>query len=120
MVRWLRLVCVPPERWVVRIQIHETADVQQAEDYWRHVLGLPEIFFSKATLKRHKPLTRRKNIGSDYHGCLSIYVRQGGQLLQQVEGWLVGALLGAGGALPDQPMPWADECETGREQSAVG
>lgn len=28
MVRWLALVEVPPERWVVRIQIHETADLR--------------------------------------------------------------------------------------------
>lgn len=84
------------------------------------MLGLPEVVFGKATLKRHKPLTRRMNVGSDYHGCMSIYVRQGAQPLQQVEGWVVGALLGAGGAQPHQQMPWAPECETGREQSAVG
>ena len=111
MVRWLRLLDVPPERWVVRIQIHETADLPAAEDHWRHVLGLPDLQFGKAVIKRHKPLTNRKNVGETYHGCASIYVRNGAQLLQQVEGWVVGALLGAGGALPDREMPWVEEWE---------
>lgn len=59
--------------------------------------------FAKASIKRHKPLTTRENVGADYHGCVSIYVRNGAELLQRVEGWVVGALLAAGGALPDRP-----------------
>lgn len=113
MVRWLRLLEVPPERWVVRIQIHETGDVTAAEAYWRHVLGLPDLEFARTTLKKHKPLTNRKNVNEGYSGCLSIYVRNGSELLQRVEGWVVGALLGAGGALPHSPMLWSEECETG-------
>ena len=112
MVRWLRLVGVPPERWVVRIQIHETADIPAAEAHWRHVLGLPDLQFARATIKRHKPLTNRKNVNASYHGCLSIYVRNGSELLQQVEGWVVGALLGVGAALTESPMPWDEGCET--------
>ncbi|MCY7366125.1 MAG: hypothetical protein LH469_12555 [Frankiaceae bacterium] len=115
MVRWLRLVDVPPERWVVRIQIHETGDLLAAEAYWRHVLGLPDLVFGKEAIKRHRPLTNRKNVGSDYHGCVSIYVRRGAELLQEVEGWMVGALMGAGGTLPDLPMPWSEECFTDAE-----
>jgi len=53
------------------------------------------------TIKRHKPLTNRKNVGDTGHGCLSIYVRQGAHMLQQVEGRFVGALLGAGRQLPE-------------------
>lgn len=128
MVRWLRLVKVPPEPWVVRIQIHETGDLPAAEAYWRDVLGLPHLVYGKPTTKRHKPLTNRKNLGSDYYGCVCIYVRCGAGLLQQVEGWMVGALLGSGGALPGQPMLWREdeEWETGKvkeaidKQSAVG
>ena len=112
MVRWLRLVGVPPERWVVRIQIHETADVMAAEAHWRHVLGIPDIQFARPTMKRHKPLTNRKNVNESYHGCLSIYVRNGSELLQQVEGWVVGVLLGVGGALPESSMLWDEGCET--------
>jgi transposase len=111
MVRWLRLLEIPPERWVVRIQIHETADLAGAEAHWRHVLGVPELEFGKALIKRHKPLTNRRNVGETYHGCASIYVRNGAQLLQQVEGWVVGALLGAGGVLPHRAMPWAEGWE---------
>jgi transposase-like protein len=113
MVRWLRLVGVPPERWVVRIQIHETGDLKAAEQYWRHVLGLPELQFGKASIKRHVPRTNRKNVGEGYHGCVSIYVRKGAHLLEQVEGWVVGALLGAGGELPERSMLWSLQCDTG-------
>lgn len=112
MVRWLALVGVPPERWVVRIQIHETGDLLDAERHWRHVLGQPDLEFAKASIKRHKPLTTRKNVGASYHGCVSIYVRNGAELLQQVEGWVVGALLGVGSALPDRALP-GPECHTG-------
>lgn len=105
-VRWLRLLDVPPERWAVRIQIHESADLYAAESYWRHVLGVDDLVFGKAILKRHNPLTRRGNTGSNYHGCASIYVRRGAHLVEQVEGWMVGALLGVGGELPTRPMPW--------------
>lgn len=108
MVRWLRLLAIPPERWVVRIQIHETADLAAAEEHWRHVLGLPELVFAKETIKRHKPRTVRKNVGDGYHGCVSIYVRNGAELLQQVEGWMIGLLLGVGGTLPAEPMLWSD------------
>lgn len=118
MVRWLRLVGVPPERWAVRVQIHETADLTAAEVYWRHVLGLPAIEFGRPAIKRHRPLTNRKNVNEGYHGCLSIYVRNGSELLQQVEGWVVGALLGAGGALPDFPMLWGEGCETEESELA--
>lgn len=112
-VRWLQLLDVPPERWVVRIQIHETADLEAAEVYWRHILGLPELAFGKPVIKRHVPLTRRKNTGQSYHGCARLYVRKGVPLLEQVEGWMVGALLGAGGALPERPMPWPDDAVAG-------
>lgn len=100
---------MPPTRWVVRIQIHEPADVVVAEAHWRHVLGLPDLEFAKTTLKRHRPVTTRKNVGEGYHGCVSIYVRGGAQLLQQVEGWVVGALLGAGGTLPEHPLPCPEQ-----------
>lgn len=125
-VRWLGLVGVPPERWVVRLQIHETADVPAAEQYWRGVLQLPDLVFARATLKRHVPLTRRKNVGADYHGCVTIYVRRGAELLEQVEGRMVGALLGAGGELPGPAPAAAPACEDGEgpgsaaRQSAVG
>jgi hypothetical protein len=126
MVRWLRLVGVPPARWSVRLQIHESADVARAEEYWRHVLGLSELVFQPVTLKRHKPLTSRKNTGDAYHGCVTIYVQRGVPLLEQVEGWVVGALLGCGGRLPQDPMRWGEEDKEANlsysldKQSAVG
>lgn len=111
MVQWLRMLDVSPDRWIARIQIHETADVAAAERYWRHILGLPGLEFGNVNLKRHKPLTKRKNLGEGYHGCVSIYVRNGAELLQQIEGWMVGALLGCGGALPADPVDWSPRCD---------
>ena len=79
-----------------RVQIHETADVATAEQFWSTVTEAEPAQFHRATLKRHNPRTIRKNVGADYHGCLIIRVNQGADLYRRIEGWVRGAM-----ALPD-------------------
>ena len=64
-----------------------------AERYWADVVGLPVETFLKTTLKKHAVRTNRKNIGADYHGCLSVRVLQGAALYRRIEGmwWAVCA-----------------------------
>jgi len=69
-----------------RVAIHESADASAAERWWAEALGLGGIEFDRATLKRHKPLTRRRNVGADYHGCLVVSVTQGRDLYWRIEG----------------------------------
>jgi hypothetical protein len=57
------------------VNIHESADVARAEQFWADVVGTPVSEFRKTVLKRHTPRTNRKNVGDGYNGCLRVYVR---------------------------------------------
>jgi hypothetical protein len=50
-------------------------------------------------LKRHNPMTVRKNTGDDYHGCLRIDVLRGTSLYRKIEGWAAG-VMSAKGTMP--------------------
>ncbi|MFJ4952871.1 helix-turn-helix domain-containing protein [Streptomyces sp. NPDC088760] len=93
--RWLDLLEVDRDRLTLRVSIHETADVEAAEKFWADVVGVDVAAFSRATLKKHKPVTVRKNTGASYRGCLVIYVQQSADLYRRMEGtWygIVGAV----------------------------
>ncbi|MFB7616393.1 hypothetical protein [Kitasatospora sp. NPDC056181] len=87
---WLRLLDIPPERWRLRVAIHETADLQAAERHWADIAGVPVELFQRATLKRHNPKTTRMNRGVGYHGCLSVNVLDSADLYRRIEGWWSG------------------------------
>lgn len=74
-----------------RVHIHESADVAEAEEFWRSVTGAGSAQFHRTGLKRHNPRTVRKNVGADYHGCLIIRVRQSADLYRRIEGWVRAA-----------------------------
>lgn len=82
---WLRLMGVAPDRIIFRVMIHESADVAAAEAYWAGIVGVPSGAFARVTLKRHNPLTVRKNTGDGYHGCLVVRVRRSVAEYRQVE-----------------------------------
>ncbi|MEV6110293.1 hypothetical protein AB0M28_37175 [Streptomyces sp. NPDC051940] len=83
---WLGLLGVARERLRFRVQIHESADVPGAQQYWSDLVGAGPSAFDKTTLKKHNPKTVRKNTGSEYHGCLAVRVRQGADLYRRIEG----------------------------------
>ncbi len=70
-----------------QLQIHETADVVGAERFWLILTGARAEQFRKTSLKRHNPLTTRKNTGDGYHGCLRVDVRRSCELYRKIEGW---------------------------------
>jgi len=84
---------------VYRVYIHETADVTGAERFWLEVTGADPTLFRRPALKRHQPLTVRKNVGADYRGCLRMDVRQNMELYRRIEGWTRAVTNGADGAL---------------------
>jgi hypothetical protein len=92
-----------------RVQIHETADVAGAEQFWLTVTGAESTQFQRATIKRHNPRTTRKNVGVGYHGCLTITVSQSASLYRKIEGWVRGAMTG-----PAEPP------ESGPKSSTIG
>lgn len=83
---WLASRGVGFERCYLAVNIHESADVQDATRYWAEVLGVDTACFSKPVLERHNPKTVRKNTGASYFGCLVISVRQGRTLYREIEG----------------------------------
>jgi transposase-like protein len=82
---WIESLGVARSRLRCRVLIHESADVEAAERFWREVVG-PEPVFITPGLKRHKPVTNRRNTGEDYRGCLVITVTDGAGLYRRVAG----------------------------------
>jgi hypothetical protein len=85
--RWLDLVGVSRERCRFRLQIHERADVAAAERFWAATVGIAVGDLMRTTLKRHRPVTPRRNTGPGYRGCLTIDVLGSAELYCRVEGW---------------------------------
>jgi len=89
--RFLEAAGIDRGRLIYRVQIHESADVAAAEQFWLTLTGAAPDQFRKTTLKRHNPKTVRKNVGSNYRGCLRIDVRRSSGLYYQIEGWVRAA-----------------------------
>ncbi|MER7949041.1 hypothetical protein ABTY59_16795 [Streptomyces sp. NPDC096079] len=96
---WLDLLGVERERRRYCVMIHETADAGDAERYWGDLVDVDPSSFGKTVVKRHSPLTNRKNVGTDYHGCLSIRILGSADLYRRIE----GAWCGIVGAVPISP-----------------
>jgi transposase len=102
--RFITFVGVARERLMCTVHIHESADIEAAQQYWLDVTGLPRQQFSRPTVKRHKPKTNRKNTGGSYRGCLAIRVLRSTGLYKQIEGWASAATAA--------PSPIADTAGT--------
>lgn len=94
--RFLDAAGVPRGNLVLRVHIHETADVESAQRFWLDITGVRPDQFGKPVLKKHNPKTVRKNTGDDYHGCLRIDVHRGAGLYRRIEGWASAAMAGGG------------------------
>jgi transposase len=76
----------PIDRVTYRVSIHETSDADAAADWWRQQLGLAGTAFLPPVIKRHKPMTNRRNVGVGYHGCLVVEVGRSRAAYWQIEG----------------------------------
>jgi hypothetical protein len=94
--QWLALIGVERDRLQFRLHIHESADVAAAEEFWAATVGVPAQIFDRTTLKRHNPVTVRKNVNECYRGCLCISVRRSTDLNLRIAGWFDGIAAGAG------------------------
>jgi transposase len=94
--RFLDAAGIDRDRLTYRVQIHESADVAAAEQFWLALTSAAPDQFRRTTLKRHNPKTIRKNVGADYRGCLRVDVRQSSGLYRQIEGWVRAAINGIG------------------------
>ncbi|MER7457198.1 resolvase [Micromonospora sp. NPDC126480] len=73
-----------------RLAIHEAADARAALVWWAKIAGVPPDRFQPTSLKRHRPVTVRRNTDESYRGCLSIEVPRSRQLYWAIEGIMKG------------------------------
>lgn len=66
-IRWVGLLGIERDRLILRVQIHESADVERAQREWSRITGIPVESFRRPTLKRHNPRTRREERGGGLH-----------------------------------------------------
>jgi hypothetical protein len=90
--RFLETAGVPRDDLVLRVYIHENADVQAAQRFWLEHTGVEPGQLRSPVLKHHKPKTRRKNVGAEYRGCLRIDVKGSRSLYRKIEGWASAAM----------------------------
>jgi transcriptional regulator with XRE-family HTH domain len=83
---WLDLIGVPESERTYRLNIHESADVEAQERWWADELGVPISSFCRATIKHHHPVTVRRNVGEDYHGCLVVSVARSRRIYDAIHG----------------------------------
>jgi hypothetical protein len=90
--RFLDVAGTPHARLRFRVSIHESADVEAAQHFWLDVTGATADQFATPALKRHNPVTVRKNVGATYHGCLRIEVSRSADLYQRIAGWAAASM----------------------------
>jgi hypothetical protein len=93
--RFLDATGTPRSDLGFRVYIHESADVEAAQQFWLGITGAPPDQFRAPTLKHHNPRTIRKNVGENYHGCLRIDVHRSADLYRRIEGWAAGFMAAA-------------------------
>jgi transcriptional regulator with XRE-family HTH domain len=84
---FLDVAGIPRSDQAFQLQIHETADVASAEQFWLALTGARPEQFRKTSLKRHNPETTRKNTSDGYYGCLRVDVKRSCGLYRKIEGW---------------------------------
>ncbi|MER7169583.1 helix-turn-helix domain-containing protein [Micromonospora sp. NPDC000207] len=89
-IRFVEVMGSSREALRYRVSIHETADSAAAVRWWAERVGVAPDAFQPTTLKRHKPTTKRHNLGEDYHGCLVVEVPNSRELYWKIEGTMKG------------------------------
>jgi hypothetical protein len=123
--RWLAFldsIGVARDRLTFRLQIHESADVAAALEFWSGVVQTPLSQFAKTTIKRHNPRTNRRNTAENYHGCLTVRVRDSAELYRMIEGWFCGVASASAAYAPEDSPVGMEHWRLTRYpcQSAVG
>lgn len=87
---WLTHICkVKSERIELSLYIHENhrETVNSAKRFWLKQTGyLPRYTY----FKKHLPKTKRKNVGENYHGLVTIRVTASSDLNRKIAGWTRG------------------------------
>ena len=88
---WLKEICgVSEERIRFDIYLHETTNAERTGAFWAEQLQLPIEKLSRLWWKRHRPATRRTNVGDSYHGLIRVRVASSSALNRRITGWIKG------------------------------
>ena len=90
---WLGLLAVDRSTLRFRVQLHESADIDGAQQFWADMAGVPVDSLQRVSLKKHNLKTVRHNTGADYRGCLIVKVLGGADLYRRTEGWWSGLVV---------------------------
>ncbi len=93
--RFLEMAGIGRDRLRYRVHIHESADVEAATRYWTALVKAESEQFHRPNIKQGNPRTRRKNVGTDYRGCLQVRVSKSCGLYRQIVGWAGGIMTAA-------------------------
>ncbi|WP_019629257.1 helix-turn-helix domain-containing protein [Actinomadura atramentaria] len=113
--RFLHVAGVERDRVSFRLEIHETADAEDAERFWRETTG-PTARFTRPLIKKTRETTNRRNTGPGYHGCLNVQVARSDELYCRIAGWALGVML----AGRDGPADLADVADAFARHGRVG
>jgi transposase-like protein len=100
--RFLEAQGFPRDQLKYRVSIHESADADAATRWWADRIGVSTGRMQRPTLKRHSPRTKRRNVGEDYHGCVTVNVPRSRELYWWIEGVVAGV---AGATSRISPRP---------------
>lgn len=90
--KWIhKYLLVTNENLLFELFIHEKADIERAKKYW-----MQNLVFTRDRLrvyfKKHNPKTKRKRVGEDYNGVLSIVVYKSIPSNRKIAGWVDGVV----------------------------
>jgi hypothetical protein len=88
---WCRKVFnLSDDRFVFSVYIHDNArnNKKKVIEYWSRQTGFRRDFFKYIYFKKHKPLTKRKNIEENYYGTLKVRISKSTDLNRVVKGWV--------------------------------
>lgn len=93
---WLKVcLMIKEEDLIACVYIHESWKDRRDEimAYWAGTTGLGYNILNKIYFKRNKSSTKRRNVGDDYHGLVTITVRNSIDLNRKLAGWVEGVCL---------------------------
>lgn len=93
--QWLENICHVDKKHIkLTLYIHESkrSEIETVMNFWAHYLKRSVHDISGVYMKRSKPKTNRKNVGSLYYGTLRVTVSASSGLNRKVAGWIEGII----------------------------
>lgn len=84
---WLKKICnIPMSDVRCDLYIHEKSNISRAKSYWQKEINLSV----KGIYLKKTKITKRRNVGKNYYGLISINVKRSTNLNRKISGWIEG------------------------------